>query len=229
MARDGRAKRTDYRHLGHYGMSRAVARRVAWLVRFTLRASAPWMALPSLSWMTLFGVPCKEPASFTAATETEAIKSTNTKRKQRNGVTHEHSNEDRQHPRLPVADISLADWGRRELEIAEGEMPALMALREKYRDSQPLAGAKILGCIHMTIQTGVLIETLTNWARKCAGPPATSSPRRITPPRPSPPPACRCLPGRARPRKSTSGASSRPSSRTASPGTPTWSSTTAVT
>ena len=59
-----------------------------------------------------------------------------------------------------VADISLADWGRRELEIAEGEMPALMAMRAKYRDSKPLAGAKILGCIHMTIQTGVLIETL---------------------------------------------------------------------
>ena len=59
-----------------------------------------------------------------------------------------------------VADISLADWGRRELEIAETEMPALMSLREKYSDSKPLAGAKILGCIHMTIQTGVLIETL---------------------------------------------------------------------
>ncbi len=59
-----------------------------------------------------------------------------------------------------VADISLADWGRMELDIAEGEMPALMAMRAKYRDSKPLAGAKILGCIHMTIQTGVLIETL---------------------------------------------------------------------
>ncbi len=59
-----------------------------------------------------------------------------------------------------VADISLADWGRKELQIAEGEMPALMAMREKYRAEQPLKGAKILGCIHMTIQTGVLIETL---------------------------------------------------------------------
>ena len=59
-----------------------------------------------------------------------------------------------------VADISLADWGRRELDIAEGEMPALMAMRSKYCDSKPLANAKILGCIHMTIQTGVLIETL---------------------------------------------------------------------
>ncbi len=59
-----------------------------------------------------------------------------------------------------VADISLADWGRREIIIAESEMPALMAIRAKYRDSQPLAGAKIMGCIHMTIQTAVLIETL---------------------------------------------------------------------
>lgn len=59
-----------------------------------------------------------------------------------------------------VADISLSDWGRKELSIAEGEMPALMKIREKYMAEQPLKGAKILGCIHMTIQTGVLIETL---------------------------------------------------------------------
>ena len=59
-----------------------------------------------------------------------------------------------------VADISLAEWGRKEIAIAESEMPALMALRKKYHASQPLAGAKIMGCIHMTIQTAVLIETL---------------------------------------------------------------------
>jgi len=59
-----------------------------------------------------------------------------------------------------VADISLAGWGRKEIEIAESEMPALMALREQYRAAQPLKNAKILGCIHMTIQTAVLIETL---------------------------------------------------------------------
>ncbi|MAN51128.1 MULTISPECIES: adenosylhomocysteinase [unclassified Marinimicrobium] len=53
-----------------------------------------------------------------------------------------------------------ADWGRREIDIAEGEMPALMALRRKYKAEKPLAGAKIMGCIHMTIQTAVLIETL---------------------------------------------------------------------
>ena len=61
-----------------------------------------------------------------------------------------------------VADISLAEWGRKEIEIAEGEMPALMALRRKYKDEQPLAGAKVMGCIHMTIQTAVLIETLVD-------------------------------------------------------------------
>ena len=59
-----------------------------------------------------------------------------------------------------VADIDLASWGRKEIAIAEGEMPALMTIRRKYSDSKPLAGAKIIGCIHMTIQTAVLIETL---------------------------------------------------------------------
>ncbi|MEL6472278.1 MAG: adenosylhomocysteinase, partial [Cyanobacteria bacterium J06623_4] len=59
-----------------------------------------------------------------------------------------------------VADITLADWGRKEIAIAESEMPALMAIRAKYRADKPLAGAKIIGCIHMTIQTAVLIETL---------------------------------------------------------------------
>jgi adenosylhomocysteinase len=59
-----------------------------------------------------------------------------------------------------VADISLANWGRKEISIAEGEMPALMAIRAKYSATKPLQGAKIIGCIHMTIQTAVLIETL---------------------------------------------------------------------
>ncbi len=61
-----------------------------------------------------------------------------------------------------VADMSLAEFGRKEITIAESEMPALMALRRKYRDDKPLAGAKIMGCIHMTIQTAVLIETLVD-------------------------------------------------------------------
>ncbi len=59
-----------------------------------------------------------------------------------------------------VADIGLADWGRREIAIAETEMPGLMALREEFGKTQPLAGARITGCLHMTIQTAVLIETL---------------------------------------------------------------------
>ena len=59
-----------------------------------------------------------------------------------------------------VADISLAEWGRREMSIAETEMPGLMALRKEYGTSKPLQGAKITGCLHMTIQTAVLIETL---------------------------------------------------------------------
>lgn len=59
-----------------------------------------------------------------------------------------------------VADMTLADYGRKEIELAEAEMPTLMALREKYQSTQPLKGAKILGCIHMTIQTAVLMETL---------------------------------------------------------------------
>jgi len=60
-----------------------------------------------------------------------------------------------------VADLSLAEWGRKEIELAENEMPGLMALREKYGSSKPLTGARIAGCLHMTIQTAVLIETLT--------------------------------------------------------------------
>jgi len=59
-----------------------------------------------------------------------------------------------------VADINLAEFGRKEIKLAEHEMPGLMSLREKYKDEQPLAGARIAGCIHMTIQTAVLIETL---------------------------------------------------------------------
>ncbi|RFD18408.1 adenosylhomocysteinase [Komagataeibacter melaceti] len=60
-----------------------------------------------------------------------------------------------------VKDISLAEWGRKEISIAEGEMPGLMALRAEYGESKPLKGARIAGCLHMTIQTAVLIETLT--------------------------------------------------------------------
>ncbi len=65
-------------------------------------------------------------------------------------------------PDYKVANIDLAEFGRSEIALAEAEMPALMALRSKYREQQPLAGARILGCIHMTIQTAVLIETLVD-------------------------------------------------------------------
>jgi adenosylhomocysteinase len=61
-----------------------------------------------------------------------------------------------------VKDISLAEWGRKEIAIAQTEMPGLMAIRDEYRDSQPLQGARIAGCLHMTIQTAVLIETLAD-------------------------------------------------------------------
>ncbi|MDX2314005.1 MAG: adenosylhomocysteinase, partial [Gammaproteobacteria bacterium] len=63
-------------------------------------------------------------------------------------------------PDYKVADIGLADWGRKEVAIAETEMPGLMALREEFGESKPLAGTRIAGCLHMTIQTAVLMETL---------------------------------------------------------------------
>ena len=61
-----------------------------------------------------------------------------------------------------VKDITLADWGRKEIQLAEAEMPGLMALREQYKEGKPLKGARIAGCLHMTIQTAVLIETLVD-------------------------------------------------------------------
>ena len=59
-----------------------------------------------------------------------------------------------------IKDISLAEFGRKEISIAESEMPGLIALRKEYKEKKPLKGANILGCLHMTIQTAVLIETL---------------------------------------------------------------------
>ena len=67
----------------------------------------------------------------------------------------------KEHVDYKVADITLADWGRKEIAIAETEMPGLMALREEFKIAKPLKGARIAGCLHMTIQTAVLIETLT--------------------------------------------------------------------
>ncbi len=108
-----------------------------------------------------------------------------------------------------VADINLADWGRKEMRIAETEMPGLMALREKHRVAQPLKSARILGCIHMTIQTAVLIETLMELGRKCGGPLAIFSPHKIMPPPPSRAEAFRCTPGKAKRSKNMTGALSK--------------------
>ena len=72
--------------------------------------------------------------------------------------------------RLPykVKDITLAEWGRKEIELAEAEMPGLMSIRQEYGESKPLAGARIAGCLHMTIQTAVLIETLVHLGAEVA-------------------------------------------------------------
>ena len=66
----------------------------------------------------------------------------------------------KQELKYKIADISLAEWGRKEIDIAEKEMPGLMSVREKYAAEKPLKGARIMGSLHMTIQTAVLIETL---------------------------------------------------------------------
>ena len=63
-------------------------------------------------------------------------------------------------PKFKVKDLSLAEWGRKEISLAESEMPGLMSLRKEYANTKPLKGARIAGCLHMTIQTAVLIETL---------------------------------------------------------------------
>ena len=63
-------------------------------------------------------------------------------------------------PDYKVKDLSLADFGRKEIALAEAEMPALMAIRRRHAPKQPLKGAKVIGCIHMTVQTAVLIDTL---------------------------------------------------------------------
>src|SRR5210317_2188569 len=70
------------------------------------------------------------------------------------------SSETSTYVKYKVKDINLADWGRKEIELAESEMPGLMSLREEFGSEKPLKGARIAGCLHMTIQTAVLIETL---------------------------------------------------------------------
>ena len=124
-------------------------------------------------------------------------------------------------PSFKVADLDLADLGRKEIRLAEHEMPGLMALRERYAESKPLAGAKIMGSLHMTVQTAVLIETLVQlgadvrWAscnifstQDSAAAAAVIGPHGT----PDNPRASRSSPGRARRSSSTGGARSRPSS-----------------
>ena len=96
-----------------------------------------------------------------------------------------------------VKDINLAEWGRKEIQLAEAEMPGLMALRDRYRDEKPLAGARVAGCLHMTIQTAVLIETLVELGADVTWSSCNIFSPRTTPPPPLRPPAFRFTPGRA--------------------------------
>jgi len=109
-----------------------------------------------------------------------------------------------------VKDMGLAEFGRKELTLAEIEMPGLMAARKEFGPAQPFKGLDINGSLHMTIQTGVLIETLLPWAPRCGGAPATFLAPRIMqqlPLRRLAPPLS--LHGRARLSRSTGGALSR--------------------
>ena len=105
----------------------------------------------------------------------------------------EQSNKD-----YTVADMKLADWGRKEIKIAETEMPGLMAIREEFAKTQPLKGARITGSLHMTIQTAVLIETLQALGAQVRWDHAISSRPKTMPPQPSPRPARRYSPTRAK-------------------------------
>ena len=105
-----------------------------------------------------------------------------------------------------VKDITLAGFGRKEIEIAEKEMPGLMAVREKYGASKPLKGARISGSLHMTIQTAVLIETLRSaWCTGYGGRAVIFSQRRIMLLLRLPRPVCRCSRGKAKALQSTGG------------------------
>lgn len=110
-----------------------------------------------------------------------------------------------------VADISLAEWGRKEIAIAETEMPALMALRMKYSSKQPLRGAKIIGCIHMTIQTAVLIETLIALGAEVRWSSCNIFRHRIMLQQLWRPLVCQFTPGKDKPMKRVNGVLNRPS------------------
>ena len=108
-----------------------------------------------------------------------------------------------------IKDLALADWGRREIRLAESEMPALMRLREKYSAEQPLKGAKIIGCIHMTVQTAVLIETLVALGAAVRWSSCNISQRKTKQRQPWSLPASQSMHGRVKPTKKVSGASNK--------------------
>ena len=117
-----------------------------------------------------------------------------------------------------VADIELADFGRAEIKLAEAEMPALMTLRKKYKKEQPLAGANILGCIHMTIQTAVLIETLVELGADVRCHPVIFFLLRITRLLRLQHQVSLCSLGKVKRKRNSCGALSKPFLRRASPG-----------
>ena len=97
-----------------------------------------------------------------------------------------------------IADISLADWGRKELSIAETEMPGLMALRDEFGAAKPLKGARVAGCLHMTVQTAVLIETLVALGADVRWSSCNIFSTQDHAGLPLPHQACRCLPKKAK-------------------------------
>ena len=127
-----------------------------------------------------------------------------------------------------VADIGLADWGRKEIELAQVEMPGLTATRDEYGATKPLKGARITGCLHMTIQTAVLIETLIHLGAEIRWSSCNIFSTQDQAAARSPRPAFRSSPGRARRKRNTGGVSSR-RSWPLTAGAPTCCSTTAAT
>ena len=127
-----------------------------------------------------------------------------------------------------VKDITLADWGLKEIEIAESEMPGLMALRGEFGSTKPLRGARIAGCLHMTIQTAVLIETLVDLGAEVTWTTCNIFSTRIMRRRRSPTAGFPYSPGRVKPKPNTTSASRGSFARSAGARDRTCSSTTAA-
>src|SRR6516165_469070 len=111
--------------------------------------------------MSYCGTPSARPEPRPASGGAAGRPNASTRRSARRTVMSTSPKQKASHTDYVVKDIGLAEWGRKELSIAETEMPGLMATREEYGPQQPLRGARIAGSLHMTIQTAVLIETLT--------------------------------------------------------------------